>query len=198
MSCANYSNPDFLRIADLEPAERAGLDQGATAVAVLHCQLLDRCQPTRRRSALYRPFRPSARPVAREPRQHPRADGAMIVLGANGCTDVPTDASCVGCELGDPRPGSWSETARKRSEQGRWPRNHGSGLVGSHLRASLRRAIELVRRPRVASDTKFPRQTRYAESDRGWVGMVSFQGLFGCTWLTVCHCCGRTSRSSRR
>ncbi|WP_235884261.1 hypothetical protein [Saccharopolyspora elongata] len=48
---------DFLRSADLEPAERAALDQGAavrrgqgytlrvTAVPAVHRQLLDRCQP---------------------------------------------------------------------------------------------------------------------------------------------------------
>ncbi|MCX4404355.1 recombinase family protein [Streptomyces sp. NBC_01764] len=48
---------DFLRAADLEPAERAALDQGVTvrrgqgytlrvsAVPVVHRQLLDRCQP---------------------------------------------------------------------------------------------------------------------------------------------------------
>ncbi|MFF1605194.1 resolvase [Streptomyces mirabilis] len=48
---------DFLRSADLEPAERAALDQGVTvrrgqgytlrvsAVPAVHRQLLDRCQP---------------------------------------------------------------------------------------------------------------------------------------------------------
>ncbi|MCX4821390.1 hypothetical protein OG883_16050 [Streptomyces sp. NBC_01142] len=48
---------DFLRVADLEPAERATLDQGVTvrrgqgytlritAVPAVHRQLLDRCQP---------------------------------------------------------------------------------------------------------------------------------------------------------
>jgi hypothetical protein len=48
---------DFLRVADLEPAERATLDQGVTvrrgqgytlritAVPAIHRQLLDRCQP---------------------------------------------------------------------------------------------------------------------------------------------------------
>lgn len=48
---------DFLRSADLEPAERVALDQGATvrrgqgytlrvtAVPAVHRQLLDRCQP---------------------------------------------------------------------------------------------------------------------------------------------------------
>ncbi|MFD9194553.1 resolvase [Streptomyces phaeochromogenes] len=48
---------DFLRSADLEPAERAALDEGATvrrgqgytlrvtAIPAAHRQLLDRCQP---------------------------------------------------------------------------------------------------------------------------------------------------------
>ncbi|MFF3431997.1 hypothetical protein [Streptomyces sp. NPDC002602] len=48
---------DFLRAAELEPAERATLDQGVTvrrgqgytlrliAVPAIHRQLLDRCQP---------------------------------------------------------------------------------------------------------------------------------------------------------
>jgi len=48
---------DFLRSADLEPAERAALDEGATvrrgqgytlgvtAIPAVHRQLLDRCQP---------------------------------------------------------------------------------------------------------------------------------------------------------
>ncbi|MCX5096521.1 recombinase family protein [Streptomyces sp. NBC_00365] len=58
------------------------------------------------------------------------------------------------------RPGGGSGTARKRPHQGRWPRKYGSGLVGEHLQVSLHRAVELRRRPRVASDAKFSRQMR--------------------------------------
>ncbi|MEZ0070856.1 hypothetical protein [Planotetraspora sp. GP83] len=32
---------DFLRAADPQPAERATLDQGVTAVPAIHCRLLD-------------------------------------------------------------------------------------------------------------------------------------------------------------
>lgn len=63
---------DFLRAAELGPAERAALDQGATvrrgqgytlrvpAVPAVHRRLLDLCQP----STAPRQSRPSARPAA--------------------------------------------------------------------------------------------------------------------------------------
>jgi len=99
---------DFLRAVDLEPAERAALDQGTTvrrgqgytlrvtAVPAVHRHLLARCQPLDGR-----PGRPGCSgcsgcsgpaqgpPRVREPRQHTRADRTMINLSANRCTDVP-------------------------------------------------------------------------------------------------------------
>lgn len=61
---------------------------------------------------------------------------------------------------GDTCPGGGLGTVWKPSRQGCWPRKYGSGLVGGHLRVSLHRAIELRRRPGVASDAKFSRQMR--------------------------------------
>ncbi|MFF4482128.1 recombinase family protein [Streptomyces sp. NPDC001520] len=72
---------DFLRAADLEPAERAVLDQGVSvrrgqgytlrvsAVPAVHRQLLDRCQPLDNAAA---PGTAQGSPRVREPGQHPR------------------------------------------------------------------------------------------------------------------------------
>ncbi|WP_326733274.1 hypothetical protein [Streptomyces phaeochromogenes] len=93
---------DFLRSADLEPVERAALDEGATvrrgqgytlrvtAIPAVHRQLLDRCQPLDGGQGV--PAVPAQRKARREYENRVSTLApipTMIVLSANCRTDVP-------------------------------------------------------------------------------------------------------------
>ena len=98
---------DFLRAAELDPAERDALDQGValrrgqgytlrvTAVPAVHRPATRPLPAARRRARHSRgPGPAQGPPRVREPRQHPHADRTMILLSANGCTDVPRGRGC--------------------------------------------------------------------------------------------------------
>ncbi|WP_327394028.1 hypothetical protein [Streptomyces phaeochromogenes] len=70
-----------------------------TAIPAVHRQLLDRCQPLDGDQGVLAV--PAQRKARREYENRVSTLApipTLIVLSANCCTDVPTDANCIGCE----------------------------------------------------------------------------------------------------